>query len=283
MQGKNYVYANGGFVPPDQACVSIFDSGFLFGDGVFETMRVYGGKIFRFDQHMWRLFDGLHHLRIEPNVSAEKIGEIFRALCEKEVVHGVARIYVTRGLPDLAGPVDGVDEPTVVAWAWPQPLDPTPAPLRVMTSTVRVDSQSLLTRIKSANRLPFILAHQEAKLAGVDDALLLNEHGRVTELTAYNIFAVVGGRVFTPPASDGALPGITRAVVLELSQQLGIPAEEMELKPSMLAEAQEIFATNSVREIVPVTEMYGRELWCHSIAEKLTKAFRHLVYDELAL
>src|ERR1044071_8121723 len=101
MQWKNYVYANGGFVPPDQAHVSIFDSGFLFGDGVFETMRVYGGKIFRFDQHMQRLFDGLCRLRIEPNVSPEKIREIFGALCEKEVAHGVARIYVTRGMPEL--------------------------------------------------------------------------------------------------------------------------------------------------------------------------------------
>jgi branched-chain amino acid aminotransferase len=283
MQSKNYVYVNCGFVPPAEATVSVFDSGFLYGDGVFETMRVYGGKIFKFDQHMRRLFEGLQHLRIEPPFSAADVHGIFQTLCEKEINHGVARIHVTRGTCALANSGRTIDEPTVIAWAWPRALDPSPTGLRVMISSIRVDSQSLVARVKSANRLPFVMARQEAERSGADEAVLLNERGHVTEFTTANLFAVIGGRVLTPPVADGALPGITRAVVLQLAEKLELAVKEMELKPSSLAEAGEIFATNSVREIVPVLESNGRKLPSQAVTTRLQEAYRKLVYEELAL
>ena len=280
MRSGNYVYVNGGLAPPAEACISVFDTGFLHGDGVFETMRVYGGRIFRFEQHMHRLYAGLERLRIKPPFSIHDAEELFARLCDREVTHGVARIYVTSGERDITGSGELRGNPSVVAWAWAKPLEPSPAPLRVMISSVHLDSHSVLAGIKSANRLPFVLASHEAAQSGMDEALLLNEKGHVVELSTANLFLADGGRLLTPPLEDGALPGITRAVVLELARRLGLTVREVEIKLSVLSEATEVFATNSVREIVPVAELNGRNVPSQDVALRLREAYRHLVQEE---
>ena len=280
MRSSNYVYVNGGFVPPAEACISVFDTGFLHGDGVFETMHVYGGRIFRFEQHMQRLFSGLERLRIKPPFLIPDAEQVFAKLCEHEVTHGVARIYVTSGMRDITGSGQLRGQPSVIAWAWPKTLEPNPPPLRVMMSSVHLDSNSVLAGIKSANRLPFILAGHEADRLGFDDAILLNEKGHVVEATTANLFAVIDGRLVTPSLEDGALPGVTRGVILELARKLGLTVREVGVKHSLLVEATEIFLTNSVREIVPVSELGSRRLSSQEIAVQLREAYRNLVFEE---
>jgi branched-chain amino acid aminotransferase len=283
MRSNNYAYVNGAFVPEAQASVSIFDSGFLFGDGVFETMPVYGGKIFRFHHHVQRLFAGLERLKIEAPFSPEGLWGIFQKLLERNITHGVARVYVTRGPGAVVLSTVTPAQPTVVAIAWSH-ASPYPEKIRAVISSIRVDNESSLTRIKSANRLMYVLAKQEADRLGVDEALLLNQSGHVVEFSAYNVFAVIDGRLVTPPVSEGALPGIAREVVMQLAEKLEISSLEVPMKPADLADADEVFATNSIREIVAVEGLNGNPpVERHRITHQLRQAYRDLVREELEL
>lgn len=282
MRSNNYAYVNGEFVPEAQGAVSIYDSGFLFGDGVFETMPVYGEKIFRFERHVQRLFRGLDRLKIEIPFSAAGLQGIFHKLCERRVTEGIARVYVTRGPGAVVLSTKSATQPTVVAIAWPQ-LAHRPQELRAIVSSMRVNNESSLTQIKSANRLPYVLAKQEATGAGVDEAVLLNQAGHVAEFSAYNLFAVINDRLFTPPVSDGALPGITREAVLQLAEKLEIPANEWNMKAADLVDASEIFATNSTRGIVPVIGLNKALAQGRKITSRLQEAYQTLVREELGL
>ena len=261
MGCNNYAYVNGRFVPEAGATVSIFDRGFLYGDGCFETMRVYGGRIFRAVEHLERLFDGLRALEIEPSLSREEMRAVCRVLIDRNsIAEGVARIYVTR------------DSLIVTARRYTmQPVD-----LRATISSVRIDPQ--LSRFKTANRLPYILAQQEAVRAVVNDAVLLNTAGRVVEFTASNLFVVSGDELFTPPLTDGPLPGITRHAVLTLAAELRIPAHEHSFSTEFLKNAAEVFATNSLMEITSVVT------WTRwpKLTIKLKDAYRTLVTRELS-
>src|SRR5579862_53125 len=246
-------------------------------------MPVYGGKIFRFHHHVQRLLAGLERLRIETPFSAEGLWGIFQKLCERNITHGVARVYVTRGPGVALLSTTSVAQPTVVAIAWSH-ATPHPETLRAVISSIRVDNESSLTRIKSANRLMYVLAKQEADRLGVDEALLLNQNGHVVEFSAYKVFAVSDGRLVTPPVSEGALPGIAREEVMQIAEKLEIPAFEMSMKPADLADADEIFATNSVREIVAVEGLNGNPpIEKHRITRQLRQAYRDLVREELGL
>ena len=260
MQSSSYAFVNGRFVPEAQASVSIFDRGFLYGDGVFETMRVYGGRMFRPAEHMERLFAGLQVLGIESVFSPEELRAVCRSLTEMNMVpDGAARVYRTR------------DSTVVTVRAHPL----APRNLTAIVSTVRVDSH--LSRHKTANRLPYILAQQEAATEGADEAVLLNSAGRVVEFTASNIFVVKDGSLFTPPLADGPLAGITRRAVLTLAASLQIPISETGFGPEFLETADEVFATNSLMEIAPVTN-WGQS---QDVTQKLLKAYRALVREEV--
>lgn len=262
MQSTNYAYVNGRFVPESEATVSISDRGFLYGDGVFETMRVYGGRVFRPLEHLDRLHSGLAALEIETIFTSEELRAVCRALIRyNNVAEGMARVYCTRD--------------SVVATV--RPYEFAPRELRAIVSTVRVDGQ--LSRFKTANRLPYILAQQEAIRQGADDAVLLNAAGHVVEFTTSNLFVVKDGKLFTPPLADGPLPGITRAAVLAVAGELGLPAREQSFGPEFLETADEVFATNSLIEIAPVTS------WSNGsqLTERLRKAYRQLVREELNL
>jgi len=282
MRSNNYAYVNGEFVPEAQAAVSIYDSGFLFGDGVFETMPVYSRRIFRFEQHVQRLFRGLDRLKIEIPFSIAGLQGVFQKLCEHDVTDGIARVYVTRGPGAVVLSTKSPTQPTVVAIAWPRPANP-PEDLRAIVSSVRVNHESSLTQIKSANRLPYVLAKQEASGAGADEALLLNQAGHVAEFSAYNLFAVINDRLFTPPVSDGALPGVTREAVLQLAERLKIPANEWSIKAADLVDASEIFATNSTRGIVPIVGLNKSLDQQRKVTSRLQEAYQVLVREELGL
>lgn len=260
MASINYAYVNGRFVPEDRAAVSISDRGFLYGDGVFETMRVYGGRVFRVLEHFHRLFEGLQALGIESPFSPEELRAVCRVLTRyNNVADGVARVYLTRD--------------SIVATVKTREF--APRELRAIVSGVQIDPQ--LSRFKTANRLPYILTQHEAERAGVDDAVLLNADGKVVEFSASNLFVVKDGALFTPPLSDGPLPGVTRHAVLTLAVEQGIRVKDKSFVPGFLDTADEVFATNSLVEIAPVVTWSRRG----DVTGRLQAAYRELVRAEL--
>lgn len=260
MPSTNYAFVNGRFVPAHKAVVSISDRGFLYGDGCFETLRVYDGQMFRFAEHLVRLSAGLNALGIEPWLSPAELRAVCRALMRfNEVRNGVARLYQSRD--SIVVMVQSCDLPA--------------RELRAIVSTVRLDGR--LSRFKTANRLPYILAQREAERAEVNDAVLLNAAGQVTEFTASNLFVVKNGALLTPPLADGPLPGITREVVLVLAAAAKLPVHELSFGPELLATADEVFATNSLMEIAPVLS-WGRP---GQITRQLQELYHQFLMTEL--
>lgn len=265
MPSTHYAYVNGRFVPEDQAVVSIADRGFLHGYGVFETMRVYGGKIFRAQDHLSRLASGMHHVGIITFLTA---GEM-RAVCDvlihrNNVTSGVARVYVTRD--------------SLVATV--QPREFVSKPRTAIVSSIMLDPS--LSRFKTANRLPYILAQREADQAMADDAVMFNAAGNAVEFTTSNLFMARDGRIITPPLTDGPLPGITRSVVIDLVRSMNIELRVESIRKDRLLEADELFATNSLMEIVPVTRLARHEMGTGT-ANRLLEAYRRVVREELSL
>ncbi len=282
MRSNNYAYVNGRFVPESEATVSIFDHGFLYGDGVFETMRVYDGKIFRLYNHLQRLLAGLKVLHIGRQLTQEDIRVPLLELIQRNKMKGgMTRIYVTGGINCWGVKEQPRGEATLVAMT--QELPPRSEDLRAIISSIRLDSASKLAGIKNANRLLYVLAQDEAELGGFTDAVLLNGAGHVVELTTSNVFVVKDGDLITPPLSDGPLPGITRAAVLTIAATLGITAYEMSFRSEMFSEADEVFATNSLMEIEPVFEVDGAKFQEHHVTKRLQNAYRELVCEELGL
>jgi branched-chain amino acid aminotransferase len=284
MRSNNYAYVNGRFVPEAEASVSIFDRGFLYGDGVFETMRVYGAKVFRLMEHVGRLVIGIDLLGID----LEETSEHLQGVCEEivtrnKVINGMVRLCVTRGLSNVGLSGKSVARPTIVVVAQERVFSASVAPLRVIVADTHVDACSCLAGVKSANRLHYVLAKLEAERRGADDAILLNAAGRVVELTASNLFIYQEGKLVTPPLTDGALPGITRSLVLMLAAQAGIDTQESSLTLDMTRRAEEAFATNSLFEISPISAIDNQLLPGRRITGRLQEAFREHVRDELSL
>lgn len=258
-------WMNGALVALDQARVSVFDHGLLYGDGVFEGIRFYHGRAFRLDAHLDRLYRSASALRlVAPYGRAALTAAVNETIAAFGTANGYLRLVVTRGEGRLgldpsscargnsfilADHLALVDEDTRDAGA-----------RLIVASTRRLAPDGLDPRIKSLNYLNHILARMEASNAGADEAILLNAQGRVAEGTADNIFIVRDGTLLTPPAADGALEGITRAVVLELAAALCIAAHETSLSPYDLYTADEAFLTGTGAELIPVREVDGRTL-----------------------
>jgi branched-chain amino acid aminotransferase len=280
MQSNNYAYVNGRFLPEEQATVSIFDRGFLYGYGVFETMRVYDGKVFRIVEHMQRLFEGLGFLGVESPLSTEEIKAACSVLIERNFVRdGVARVYMTSGIGDLVPASLAGRGATAVIVVQERKFDV--RGLHVIVSSRRLDKG--LSRFKTANRLPYLLAAHEAEQARANEAILLNTENRVLEFFSSNLFVVKNAEVFTPPLEDGPLPGITRGATLLLSSELRIAAHEVSFGLDFLEGADEIFATSSLMEIVPVLRVGAQKFYAGMITQLLQRAYRALVRDELGL
>jgi branched-chain amino acid aminotransferase len=254
MQSSNVAYVNGAFLPEADARVPISDHGFLYGAGVFETMRAYNGKIFALDAHLLRLRDGLRALEIKNSADFSQI--LSELIAKNGITDGIVRLYVTRD--------------SVVATTRAEPLPEFGQTASVCVATgVRVDEFSQLSRIKSANRLHFLLAQREAQARGFDDAVLLNAQNRVAEATRSNVFVVKNGEIFTPPLADGALGGITRAWVLR-----NFSVTEQSFGVLDLTMADEIFLTNSRREVVSVSKFMGKTLADHKMARAVQEKLR---------
>lgn len=257
-----FVFINGSLVPKEEAKVSVFDRGFLYGDSVFETIRIYDGKPFMIDEHITRLLNGLKALRFQKLPAGLKVYAL-KLIEANKVVNGVLRIAVTRG--ELTSGIDpsACKEPTVVITAregMPYNEGLYEKGFKAIIPSVRKDSRSPLFKVKSSNFLTHILAKGEATDAGADEAIMLNYEGFVTEATVSNIFLVKGDTLLTPSIESGILPGITRKVVMEIAEKMGLDVTEREIRPEELYTADEAFLTNSLMEVMPLGEVDKRTI-----------------------
>lgn len=250
------VWLNGALVAEEQATVSVFDRGLLLGDAVFETMRVYGGRPHAVAEHLERLRHSCAETRIPFPEGIERA--ILALVAANGIRDGQVRVTLTRGRGGRGASPKGAGPPTVIVTSTPihHAPDLYEHGLRVIVAQRRrIPPSSLPSNIKSTNYLVHVLARIEAEEAGVDDALFVDEGGRVIEATQANVFAVLGDSLVTPPLSSGCLPGQTRREVLALAPEVGLKAEERELTVAQLRLAREVFLTASVLEVAPVVEV----------------------------
>jgi len=278
---QNNVCINGEMVPKDKAMVSVFDRGFLYGDGVFETVRIYNGIPFMLDEHMERLIAGLKTLHFQKLPAGIKV-YASRVIEANKISNGILRIAVTRG--EVVTGIDPLpcNEPTVVITAGectPYPEELYSKGFKAIIANIRKDQNSPLCRVKSANFLTHILAKGEAADAGVDEALMLNYEGFLTEATVSNLFLVKGNSLLTPSVESGILPGVTRRVVIEIAGKMGLEVKQREIRHEELYSADEAFLTNSLMEVMPLIEIDGQAI-SNGRPGKIT-AWLHKKYVEL--
>ena len=251
------VYLDGAFLPPGQAKVSVFDRGFVFGDGVYEVIPVFGGRLFRLPQHLARLKYSLDAIRLSIPLAAEEWKKIFQRLIE-ENGGGDQSIYlqITRGVAprDHAFPAGAT--PTVFAYAQPLKYPPPEQIEQGVAAITASDIRWSRCDIKAIALLANALLRQEAIEAGAAEAILIRD-GFVTEGAASNIFVVRRGRIVTPPKNPFILPGVTRDLVLEVARAAGLPCEEAAVSESELRTADEIWLTSSTKEVLPITRLDG--------------------------
>ncbi|MDR7484249.1 MAG: branched-chain-amino-acid transaminase [Armatimonadota bacterium] len=278
------VYVNGRITSKEEATVSVYDHGFLYGDGVFEGIRVYGGRIFKLEEHLDRLYESARAILLEIPLSRDEMRDaIIATVRASGLQDAYIRPVVSRGPGDLGIDPRKCTGATVVIIVDAIRLYPKEAyerGLRVVTASVRRPAPDALNgRVKSLNYLNNILARLEANRAGVEEALLLTADGYLCECSADNIFLVKGGVVRTPAAHLGLLKGITRDTVLDLARQLGIPAEEGILTLHDLYTADECFLTGTGAEVAPVVDADGRMIGDGrpgEITRRLNEALRDL-------
>lgn len=275
------VWLDGALRERAEAAVSIDDLGFLYGAACFETMRAFGGVVFRLDRHLARLEAGLTALGVRPPARAALAAAVTATLAANVLREARVRLTVSAGRGAGRPDVATAPAPTVLVVAEPPPPEPPPA--RLMVATQRVDPARPLAAAKTANYLASLVALAEARAAGGDEALLLGPRGDAVEAATANLFAIVGGRLLTPPLTAGPLPGVTREAVLECARALGLPARERRLARALLASADEVFVTNSVSGLRPVAAIAG--WWVALVApgphtRALAAAYRDLVARE---
>ncbi|MDA1039237.1 MAG: branched-chain-amino-acid transaminase [Planctomycetota bacterium] len=279
------IFMNDRIVPEHEARVSVFDHGLLYGDGVFEGLRSYSGRVFRLDAHLDRLWASAKAICLTIPLSKEVVAQAVNdTLAANNLVDGYVRLIVTRGVGSLGLDPNRTRDPQVIVIADTIALYPKEhyeKGLRIVTAaTQRVQSAALSPRIKSLNYLNNIMAKLEGLQAGCVEALMLNHKGEVAECTGDNIFVVRGGRLLTPPPDAGILEGITRNAVMELAHAAGIDCREATLTRHDLYTADECFLTGTAAEVIPVVDIDGRLIGSGvpgPITARLTRDFHALV------
>jgi len=252
------VYLNGEFMPLQSARISVMDRGFLFGDGVYEVIPVYGGHTFRLAQHMERLDNSLHGIRMENPLPRDAWEQIFEHLKGgTPEVNRLIYLQVTRGVDPARNHLfPQRAAPTIFAMAWDaKPRDPAIAAHGLAAITLE-DNRWQRCDIKSIALLGNVLLRQQADDVGVSEAILIRD-GLVTEGSSTNPFLVMDGEILTPPKSNRVLPGVTRDLVLELAREAGIPCVERSISRDELETADEIWIASSSREVQPITSLDG--------------------------
>jgi branched-chain amino acid aminotransferase len=279
------VWIDGGVVDGAEARVPVTDHGFLYGDGIFEGLRVHGRRLFRLDQHLARLASAARSTGLEIPGGTDDVRRIVLETCRAfDADDAYVRLIVSRGEGSLGVDPTTCKRPRIVCIVDSVRIFPEEkrrAGLALVTSSLRRPPPDVLDpRVKSLNYLNNALAKQEARRQGADEALLLNAAGNVAEASVANVFALRAGELLTPPASDGALEGITRAAVLELAEGAGLPARVATLGRFDLFAAEEVFLTGTGAGIVPVRSLDGAPIGKGEpgeISGRLSDAYRRLV------
>ena len=260
---QSTIYLDGQFLPEAEAKVSVFDHGLLYGDGIFEGIRFYNGRVFRLEEHHDRLWDSARSICLEIPMSKEEMTEaLLETIRRNGMRDGYIRQIVTRGVGNLGLNPVGCKRPSVIIIAAAIALyseEVYRSGLTIVTCATRRSGPATLNpAVKSLNYLNNVMARIEANLAGADEALMLNDAGNVAECTADNVFIIKKGQIFTPPIAAGALRGITRSVVFEIADELGIKITETDITRHDVFVADECFLTGTAAEVIPVIKADGR-------------------------
>jgi branched-chain amino acid aminotransferase len=259
------VYISGNYFDKENAKISVFDHGFLFGDGVFEGMRSYNGKVFRLREHMIRLWNSAKAIMVDIPITLEEMeSAVNETLRINNIKDGYIRLIITRGIGTLGLDTHLCKDPQIVIIADHLALYPQEhyeKGLEIITaSTVRTNPSMVSPQVKSLNYLNNILAKIEGHQSGCVEALMLNTKGEVAECTGDNIFIFSKGKLHTPPSEAGILEGITRQTVLEIAAEMGIPVKETPMTRHDIFVADECFLTGSAAELIPVVKLDGRPI-----------------------
>ncbi|OPX84161.1 MAG: Branched-chain-amino-acid aminotransferase [Pelotomaculum sp. PtaB.Bin104] len=278
------IYLDGEYVPEEKAVVSVFDHGLLYGDGVFEGIRAYNGRVFKLDDHLVRLYESARTIDMEIPLSEAEMQEVvLETLRRNNLRDGYIRLVVTRGKGDLGLDPNKCIRPTVFCITASIQLYPEElyekGLIVVTVSTRRNVPDAVTPRVKSLNYLNNIYAKMEAKLAGVPEAIMLNAQGYVAEATGDNIFIVKKGVLITPPSYIGLLEGVTRNTVMDLAREKGIAVEERVFTLHDVYNAEECFLTGTAAEVIPTVMVDGRVIADGrpgSMTRELITAYREL-------
>ncbi len=259
------IYIDGKFYSEANAKVSVFDHGLLYGDGIFEGIRFYNGRVFRLEEHLERLWDSARSICLEIPMTRQEMNEaLLETIRQNDLRDGYIRLIVTRGVGNLGLNPEQCKNPSVIIIAATIALyhqDFYRKGLNIITvATRRSNPASLNPAVKSLNYLNNVMARIEANLAGADEALMLNDAGNIAECTADNVFIIKHGQIFTPPITAGALRGITRSIVFDIAAEFDLKVMEADFTRHDIFVADECFLTGTAAEIVPVVKADGRPI-----------------------
>lgn len=282
------IYLDGALVDQAEAKISVFDHGLLYGDGIFEGIRLYGGNVFRLEEHLERLEYSAKAILLKMPWTRKEISDAVCATCRaNQLTDGYIRLVVTRGVGDLGLSPWLCPKPSIFIIADKIALYPKEhyeKGLEIVTvPTRRMNPAALSPAIKSLNYLNNILAKIEARQSGALEAIMLNDQGFVAECTGDNVFVVHKGKIYTPSAQQGALKGITRDAIFDIAKEIGVPIEEHDLTRYDVWNADEVFLTGTGAEVIPVVKLDGREIGNAKpgpVFAKVLEAFRRRVRTE---
>ena len=266
-------FLNGDFFSASMARISAGDRGFLYGDGLFETIRIHDARPFLWEWHMMRLTDGAVSLGIAlPQTTESLLSNVHELIRRNSMSQSVMRIALSRGVGERGYGVTGEEQPTLLVTQHSPPTTPA-KPLSLVSTSARVAIGDPLAKVKSTNKLGSILAKRDAAAQGADDGLILNSDGNVTETSSANLFWVEGGTLHTPPVSDGVLPGVTRRLVVALASTLGQAVREESVTSDRLQQADAVFVTSAATGVIAVDQVNGGALGTHSLTCQLQDAY----------
>jgi len=287
MEKEVQIYIDGQYYPKSQAKISVYDHGFLYGDGVFEGIRAYNGVVFKLKEHVDRLYSSAHAMTLKiPLTKGQMIEAVLATIRKNKLKDAYIRLVVTRGVGDLGLDPRKCSKATVIVIADHIVLHEGEAKIKGITALVSwvrrdpVDGTS--HEIKSLNYLNSVMAKIEANMSGADEAICLNHNGCVAEGVGENVFVVKNGEIVTPPSAAGALEGITAKSVFKLAKKLGYNICEANVTPFMLFNADEVFFTGTAAEIIPIREVNWRVIGdgkAGPVTKKLMAEFQKVVRD----
>ena len=283
------VYVNGEILDEDKAVISVFDRGFLYGDGIFETVRSYGGVVFCLKDHLDRLYSSMKSLKIRQSLSNKEMEKaVYELLRINNLEDASIRITISRGISkQRVFNISQNEVANVVISAQsfiPRPIEFYEKGINADITHFKRNSQSLLSRFKALNYLESIIVRNEAIPKGSFETIFLNEFGYVCEGTVSNIFMVKGNKLMTPSLDCGVLPGITRKIVLELASYAALGTQEGKFKEEELKDSEEVFLTNSLIELIPVVKIDDRRIGngrVGHLTQKIHSLYKELVKKEI--